>query len=270
MADVKWIKIYTDMINNKKIKRIRKMPEGNNTVLIWFFLLMQVGESNKNGGLFLTDTIPFTEEDLAIEFDFDISVIKLALLTLEKFSMIDIYEDIIYIKNWEEYQNTQGLEKIREQTKLRVARYRENQKLLGNAKCNVTVTQSNATDKELEIEIDKELNTSCPKNKFSDESLPIILSQKLFTRIKSNNPKAKEPNIQVWAKHIDLMLRIDKRTSEEIEVVIDWCQQDNFWYTNILSTDKLRKQYDRLVMEMNKKKPQLQQQPKTISFMDLV
>jgi predicted phage replisome organizer len=165
MSEVKWIKIYTSMINNKKIKRIRRMPEGNNIILIWVFLLAQAGESNKDGGLFITDTIPFTIEDLAEEFDFSMDVIRLSLITLERFQMIEIFEEVIYIKNWQEYQNIEGMEKIREQTRLRVQNHRARRKLLPN-ECNVTdrydVTQCNATEedkeKELDIEEEKELD----------------------------------------------------------------------------------------------------------------
>ena len=155
-ADIKWIKVYTDMVSNKKIKRIRTLPEGNNIVLIWVFLLTQAGESNKSGALYFTDTIPFRAEDLAVEFDFEISVIRLALITLERFSMIEIFEDVIYIKNWGEYQNIDGLEKIREQTRIRTAIYREKQKQLpsSDATCDVTVTDGDGT--ELELELDKE------------------------------------------------------------------------------------------------------------------
>ena len=48
------------------------------------------------------------------------------------------------------------------------------------------------------------------------------------------------------------MLRIDKRSVEDIEAVIRWCQQDDFWHKNILSTDKLRKQFDKLYIAMPK------------------
>jgi len=47
------------------------------------------------------------------------------------------------------------------------------------------------------------------------------------------------------------MISIDKRTPENIESVIRWCQADSFWKTNILSPEKLRKQYDQLYMKMN-------------------
>jgi len=51
------------------------------------------------------------------------------------------------------------------------------------------------------------------------------------------------------------MIRIDKRDVSEIGQVIEWCQQDQFWQSNILSTSKLRKQYDQLVIKMAQHKP---------------
>lgn len=68
--------------------------------------------------------------------------------------------------------------------------------------------------------------------------------------IKQRNPNFKQPDSQKWAKHIDLMVRIDGRTPEDIEKVIQWCQSDSFWMNNVLSTEKLRKQYDALYMKM--------------------
>lgn len=93
-----------------------------------------------------------------------------------------------------------------------------------------------------------------PKEKkektFLSDSDEIRLSALLFSKIKNRNPKHKEPNFQSWGKHVDLMLRVDKRTPEEIERVICWCQEDLFWQNNVLGTDKLRKQFDRLVLAM--------------------
>jgi hypothetical protein len=72
----------------------------------------------------------------------------------------------------------------------------------------------------------------------------------LFSLILKNNPKAKKPNLQTWSKNIDLMLRVDKRTAEDIEKVIRWCQSDTFWQSNILSTKKLREKFDQLFIKM--------------------
>ena len=79
-----------------------------------------------------------------------------------------------------------------------------------------------------------------------------IMSQLLCDLIISRRESFKKPNLQAWAKHIDLMIRIDKRDPKEIEDVIKWCQQDSFWQDNILSTAKLRKQYDALALKMGK------------------
>ena len=88
------------------------------------------------------------------------------------------------------------------------------------------------------------------KNLFVDTSDEVRLASYLYNKILENNPKAKKPNIQVWAKQIDLMMRVDKRTPDDIQAVIDWSQDDNFWQINILSTKTLREQFDRLYLKM--------------------
>lgn len=48
---------------------------------------------------------------------------------------------------------------------------------------------------------------------------------------------------------MDKLLRIDKRPPAEVKAVIDWCQGDPFWRSNILSAGKLRKKYDTLRLQ---------------------
>lgn len=85
---------------------------------------------------------------------------------------------------------------------------------------------------------------------FLSNSDEVRLSELLFEKILSRNPNHKKPNIQTWAKDIDRMIRIDQRTPEDIRRVIEWCQADPFWQCNILSTGKLRKQFDQLHAKM--------------------
>ena len=148
MAAVQWIRINTDMFDNSKIKYIRTLPSGNDLVVIWVMLLTKAGKCNSNGFIFLTENIPYTADMLAAEFGFEINTINLALNTFANLNMIQLEDSKILITGWEEHQNIEGLEKIREQTRKRVARHREKLALeQSNATCNVTVTQSNATDK---------------------------------------------------------------------------------------------------------------------------
>ena len=89
------------------------------------------------------------------------------------------------------------------------------------------------------------------KNKtFLSDSIEVRLSEFLLEKIISRNPNHKRPDLQTWAKDIDLMLRLDNRPAEDIRRVIEWCQADPFWQSNILSTAKLRKQFDQLSAKM--------------------
>lgn len=186
MAEVKWIKLHTAMFDNSKIKYIRTLPEGNNMVLIWVMLLSKAGKCNANGFIFLTESIPYTSQMLAAEFGFDVYLIELALGTFSKLNMIHLENQIIQIAGWEEHQNVQGLDKIREQTRKRVEKYREKQKQLPcNVTSNVTVTECNATEEEKEedIEIDKNINIY--------SSIISYLNEKAHTKYRPSSSKTK-------------------------------------------------------------------------------
>jgi hypothetical protein len=91
------------------------------------------------------------------------------------------------------------------------------------------------------------------KETFMPDSYEVRLSNLLLSKILLRNPNHKKPNIQSWAKHIDYMIRLDNRDPQQIANVINWCQGDSFEQNNILSTEKLRKRFDALVLKM---KPQ--------------
>ena len=86
--------------------------------------------------------------------------------------------------------------------------------------------------------------------KYADDTIEFRLSKYLFERIQNRKPDYKQPNLQEWAVQIDRIIRVDKRTPEKIKAVIEWCQADNFWQNNILSTAKLRDKFDQLELKM--------------------
>lgn len=208
MAEVKWIKLHTAMFDNSKIKYIRTLPEGNNMVLIWVMLLSKAGKCNANGFIFLTESIPYTSQMLAAEFGFDVYLIELALGTFSKLNMIHLENQIIQISGWEEHQNVQGLDKIREQTRKRVEKYREKQKQLP---CNVTVTDCNATEEEKEedIEIDKYINIY--------SSIISYLNEKAHTKYRPSSSKTKtliKARLNEGFTEDDFKKVIDNKTDE--------------------------------------------------------
>lgn len=131
MGDVKWIKLLTEMFDDEKIKLIEAIPEADMILVIWIKLLTLAGKKNMNGYIFLTENIPYTDEMLSTLFDRPLNTIRLALGTFKNFGMIHYSENgRIKISNWEKHQNIVGLDKIREQGRLRQEKFREKQKLL--------------------------------------------------------------------------------------------------------------------------------------------
>lgn len=97
-------------------------------------------------------------------------------------------------------------------------------------------------------------SSSFPKKKkdYSQSSNELRLATLLWNKILDRKPDYKKPNLQKWAESIDKALRIDKRKPATIEKVIIWAQDNDFWQDNVLCTQKLRKQFDKLELEMNK------------------
>ena len=165
-TDVSWVRISTEMFDNKKIRYIRKLPEGNNIVLIWVMLLTMAGRCKSGGFIFLTENIPYTEKSLSDELGFDQSVVQLSISVLESLEMVKTCGSMICVTGFDEYQVTdeaEELDRVRALSSLRVSRYRERQKLLCDDVTlrNVTVTlqaeQQKETEKEKENQKDKEI-----------------------------------------------------------------------------------------------------------------
>lgn len=160
MAEIKWIKIATNIFDDEKLLLIETMPEADAIIVIWFKLLCMAGKQNNNGVFMLNDRIAYTEEMLATIFRKSLNVVRLALVTFEQYGMIEVIDNVITIPNWEKHQNINKLETLKEQTRLRVAKHRERQKQLienNNEKCNVTVTLCNALEKDKEEDKNKNI-----------------------------------------------------------------------------------------------------------------
>jgi len=106
---------------------------------------------------------------------------------------------------------------------------------------------------------DKQVYKTNIKATFDVDNEQYQLAILLRTGILKNLPKARVPddkNLTKWAATIDKMIRLDKRTPEEIREVINFAITDEFWSTNILSASSLRKQFDRLTAQKNRNKKQ--------------
>ena len=158
MAEVKWVKLTTDMFDNRKIRYLRTLPEGNSMVLIWVMLITMAGRCNAGGKIFLTENIPYTPKILADELDFEENTVRLALEALQRLNMIvTCPEGFFSIANWEEYQNADRLAELREYNRLAKQRSREKKKLLQEVNdLSLTGQPGHDTEEEKEKETEKE------------------------------------------------------------------------------------------------------------------
>lgn len=169
MADVKWIKITTDIFDDEKILLIESLPDSYAMITVWFKLLCLAGKQN-NSGVFMMGRIAYTDKMLATIFRMKESTVTMALQTFEQFGMVEIVDGVITIPNWGKHQNLDQLESKKEYMRNYMKGYREKQKALTsgkpnckpNSKPNVNQAEEDKEEeKELEIELEKEEKISC-------------------------------------------------------------------------------------------------------------
>lgn len=166
MAEVQWIRLMVGMFDGNSFKRIKRAKIGgvsyrDKLTAVWFELLDLAGKSNTNGYLIDNNEIPYHSfEDIATMLDREEKEIKLCMEFFINERMVEIVDDVYCLTNFMRYQNQEGLDKIRQQTRKRVAEYRERKRLAqGNATCNVTVTLRNAIEEEKEEDQEKEFHS---------------------------------------------------------------------------------------------------------------
>ena len=130
MADVKWIKITTDVFDDEKILLIESLPEADSIIVIWFKLLCLAGKQNNSGVFLMGDKIAYTDKMLATIFRRKESTVQLALQTFEQFGMIELIDGVITIPNWGKHQSLDQLESKKQYMKNYMREYRNKQKAL--------------------------------------------------------------------------------------------------------------------------------------------
>ena len=162
MADVKWIKITTDIFDDEKILLIESLPDSYAIITVWFKLLCLAGKQN-NSGVFMMGQIAYTEQMLATIFRMKESTVTMALQTFQQFGMVEIIDGVITIPNWNKHQTLDAYEKKKERDRLYQAERRANQRALigksSDKSSDSQKTQSSdvaISDKDKDIEEDKD------------------------------------------------------------------------------------------------------------------
>lgn len=130
MIAVKWIKLTTSMFDDEKIKFIDSLPERDTIFYIWIRLIVLAGKCNAGGYIFITESIPYTEELLSSVINRPLNTVKLAMSTFLHLGMIDTDAKGIFLLNFGRHQNIEGLDKIRERWRIAAKKYREKRHMI--------------------------------------------------------------------------------------------------------------------------------------------
>ena len=176
MAEVKWIKIVTDVFDDEKILMIESMPEADSIIVIWFKLLCLAGKQN-NSGVFQLGRMPYTDEMFATIFRRPLNTVRMALRAFEQFGMIEIINNTVTIPNWDKHQSLDALEKKRERDRLYQRERRVAQKAIAEKSSDTSSDTSSfiasqiredkkrlERDGEGDVDVDHSDATSCCEN----------------------------------------------------------------------------------------------------------
>ena len=211
MADVKWIKVTTDIFDDDKILLIESLPDADAIIVIWFKLLCLAGKQNNSGVFMMNDSIPYTDKMLSTIFRRKESTVQLALKTFEEFGMIKIIDGAITIPNWGKHQDLDQLEARREYMKNYMADYRGKQKNIAckvNSKVNVNKAEEIREEeikKEKKLIVSKDTICSTDVQRVVDEWNSLGLSQ--ITKITSGTDREKWLRKRIKDYGLDGVLR---------------------------------------------------------------
>ena len=129
MSRVDWIKVSTDFYKNEKLLIVRSLAKGDRLVEhVWILLLALAGKRNNGGRLTFNDQLPYNAEMLATEYSLPLTLVETALSIFVQLGMVVIEDNVYRINGWEEHQNIEKLNCLREKDKLRKREERARQK----------------------------------------------------------------------------------------------------------------------------------------------
>lgn len=167
MSAVKWVKIETSIITNRKLLELRESKNGNDKVLLWFYLIILAGRCNDNGRVYFAPKVPYDDVKLQRELHISKVTIRSGLDYFLANAMIELDLDgIITLIGWNEYQNAEALERQRELGKLRQRKWQENRRL-NNAPNNANITQGGSYNNGIDVEVDVDVEVE-------EENIPLV------------------------------------------------------------------------------------------------
>ena len=246
MSEVKWIKLSVDIFQNRKIKQIRKLPDGADICLMWLQLMCLAGQINDHGQVYITEDIPYTEETLATEFDLPIQTVKLGLKVFQQFGMIEVTDNFLQLASWERYQSVEKLDKYREYQRNYHREYRAKQKALETSvgtevplrKClrKIDVNPIDIDkEKDIDKDQDKERESKKPARHQYGEYKNVLLSDDDLGKLQSQFPADWQERIERLSSYI---ASTGKKYKNHLATIRRWATNEDHGVTTTPASAK--------------------------------
>lgn len=242
-----YIRLYRKILENPVFQNANLLK-----VFIWCLLKATYKERDVLVGLRTIKLYPgqfiYGRKSASSELDMPESSVRNYMDTLKKLKILDIKSDnkysLVTLVNWEVYQaDNEEMDNKKDKNR-------------------TTVGQQQDTNNK-----DNKDNKDKKKILFIENSNEFQLCLNLKSFIQKNNPGAKTPDdLQKWAVEFDRMIRLDHRSVEDIQAVMEFSQADLFWKANILSPKKLREKFDTLFLQKDKTRLQPVKKEKNYDF----
>ena len=252
-----YLKLKDNFFDSDQMIVLESMPDGYkySNILLKLYL-----RSLKNDGkLMFNDRIPYNSTILSQVTRHSVGDVEKAVNIFTELGLIEILENgaiyMLDIQNFIGESSTEGDRKRAYRRKID----QEKSMLLNEGQMSDKSPDVYPPEIEIEKEIDKELDKELDSNnsqqsqkRYADDSQYMKAAVYLFEKIKERLPNKKEPDFQKWADEVRKTVELDGVPVERYKEVLDWSQNNDFWQANILSTNKLRKQFDTIYLQMQR------------------
>lgn len=199
------------------------------------------------------DLADWTVEYFAELFRFEASRGKIVWDALVSNRWVDDRSGKVLVHDWLDFAGKYLTSKYKKRRDILVAIWEKHGRIYGEKQEDEGEAEGKGKGSKGEVKGNSTLpNHTLDKSKdLSSSSPPYLLAEFFVSQIRRRDEKFRQPNMDAWAKVFDDIMRIDRRTFEEIKNLIAWCQQDSFWSSNILSPKKLREKFSALLIKKN-------------------
>jgi predicted phage replisome organizer len=194
-----WFKVSADFDTDSRMAQIETKKWGIYYAYIYIKLQALAALSNQAGGIYIADGIPHNAKTLANKWHFRKSVVENALKALCEVKLIEIVDDTIFIADWEQVQNAEKLDKIRENNRLRKQKSRAKRAELQMEMSHLGHKMSHlghALEEDKDKEKEKEIEEDGEETEDMIDLVVNMFNSTTFPKIKILSPKQKSAVIR--------------------------------------------------------------------------